>query len=135
FHELGYRLKDVRQDWSAEIANGVCITIWKRRMNWDELSYDTREHTTFIDAWSSKSGNQKRIAHARKALDEFDGWIDAILISGEPGVSYEDAQIWEPSLKGWETLARCLSRRRDWPYTARSAAILRFSCFAKLPAR
>ena len=100
FQELGYQLENVRQDWSAENDEGVCITIWKRRMNWDELSYDTRLHKTSVDDWSSKSGNQKRRIHAKRALTEFDGWIDAILISGEPGVSYEDAQIWVPSMKG-----------------------------------
>jgi hypothetical protein len=100
FEALGYQLQNVRQDWSAEKPDAVCITIWKRRMNWDELSYDTRLHKTSIDIWGAKSGNQKRILHAKRALEEFSGWVDAILISGEPGVSYEDAQIWVPAEKG-----------------------------------
>ncbi|MGV7121660.1 hypothetical protein [Sphingopyxis sp. 550A] len=99
FKELGYRLENVRQDWSAENSTGVCITIWKRQMNWDDLSYDTRLHKSSIDNWGSKSGNKRRLVHAERAIEEFDGWIDAILISGEPGVSYEDAQIWVPSEK------------------------------------
>jgi hypothetical protein len=69
-------------------------------MNWDELSYDTRLHKSSVDIWSGKSGNRKRIVHAQRALNDFEGWIDAILISGEPGVSYEDAQLWIPSEKG-----------------------------------
>ncbi|WP_257543587.1 hypothetical protein [Sphingopyxis sp. DBS4] len=100
FEEFGYKLENVRQDWSAQNATGVCITIWKRRMNWDELSYDTRLHKSSVDIWSEKSGNRKRIVHAQRALNDFEGWIDAILISGEPGVSYEDAQLWIPSEKG-----------------------------------
>lgn len=100
FEALGYQLKSARQDWSAEKDDGVCITIWKRRINWPEHSYDTRTHTSSVDVWAKKSGNQKRIAHAKRALVEFDGWVDAILISGEPGVSYEDAQVWVPSDKG-----------------------------------
>ncbi|MBF9150983.1 hypothetical protein [Novosphingobium jiangmenense] len=99
FESLGYKLRSARQDWSAEKDDGVCITIWKRRLNWQDLSYDTREHKNSIADWSVKSGNKKRILHASRALIEFDGWIDAILISGEPGISYEDAQVWFPTEK------------------------------------
>lgn len=100
FEALGYSLDNVRQDWSAENATGVCVTIWKRQMNWDEMSYDTRQHKTKSEIWQAKLGNRKRVAHAKRALEDFEGWIDAILISGEPGVSYEDAQLWVPSEKG-----------------------------------
>jgi hypothetical protein len=99
FQELGYRLDSPRQDWTAEKDDGVCVTLWKRRIDWNELSYDTRLHKTSIDVWSTKSGNSKRIRHARRAIDEFGGWVDAILISGEPGNGYEDAQIWVPAEK------------------------------------
>jgi hypothetical protein len=101
FEELGYKLENVRQDWSAENVDGVCITIWKRRINWGEMSYDTRLGRTSIDVWKEKSGNKKRIVHAKRVLRDFDGWVDAILISGAPEKgSYEDAQIWIPSEKG-----------------------------------
>jgi hypothetical protein len=100
FETLGYILVSKRQDWSAEKSDGVCVTLWKRQLDWDRLSYDTRGYKGDDTTWISKSGNKKRIAHAQTALAEFDGWVDAILISGKPGVSYEDAQIWVPAYKG-----------------------------------
>jgi hypothetical protein len=100
FTALGYELQSVRQDWSAEKADGVCITIWKRGMDWRTMSSDTRTRARDIEIWGKKSGNRKRTTHAKRALEQFDGWIDAILISGAPGVSYEDAQIWVPAEKG-----------------------------------
>jgi hypothetical protein len=64
------------------------------------MSSDTRTRARDIEIWGKKSGNRKRTTHAKRALEQFDGWIDAILISGAPGVSYEDAQIWVPAEKG-----------------------------------
>jgi hypothetical protein len=49
-----------------------------------------------IAIWGSKPGNKKRIAHAKRALTDFDGWIDAILVDGIPGVSYGKAFVWVP---------------------------------------
>ena len=77
FAALGYDLQSVRQDWSAEKSDGVCITIWKRGMDWKTMSSDSRTRARDIEVWGKKSGNKKRKLHARRALDEFDGWIDA----------------------------------------------------------
>ena len=100
FEAMGYSLNSVRNDWTAVKADGVCVTIWKREIDWSEWSMDSRVRCGPIESWQSKPGNKTRINHARRALNEFDGWVDAILISGKPGISYEDAQPWHPAEKG-----------------------------------
>jgi len=99
FAAFGYSLISVRNDWTAEKPDGVCITIWKRELDWKTMSMDSRTHGGPIESWGHKPGNKRRIEHAARALREFDGWVDAILISGKPGASYEDAQPWIPSQK------------------------------------
>ncbi len=100
FLSLGYTLGAVRTDWSAESSEGICLTIWKREIDWSDWSMDSRIRGGPIEQWGKKQGNKKRIVHAARALAEFEGWIDAILISGKPGQSYEDAQPWLPTDKG-----------------------------------
>ena len=100
FDALGYKLISVRNDWTASKPGGVCVTIWKRELDWEEMSMDSRVRGGPISNWGHKAGNKRRIEHAALALREFNGWVDAILISGKPGVSYEDAQPWLPSQKG-----------------------------------
>jgi hypothetical protein len=34
--------------------------------------------------------------HLRRALDEFEGRVDVVIVSGTPGVSYGTAQPWIP---------------------------------------
>lgn len=97
FTKLGYDLKNHRQEWSAEKAEAICLTIWKREIDWSNLVMDSRISGGDISIWGGKLGNRKRIAHATRALDDFDGWIDAILVSGDPGVSYEQAFVWWPA--------------------------------------
>lgn len=100
FNSLGYSLISVRNDWTAEKYDGVCVTIWKRELDWKSMVMDSQIHGGDIAGWGHKQGNARRILHATRALAEFDGWVDAILISGQPGISYEDAQPWIPADKG-----------------------------------
>ncbi|WOE75109.1 hypothetical protein [Alterisphingorhabdus coralli] len=96
FSSMGYNLENKRQDWSAEKDKGVCISLWSKETDWKTLTMDSRLHAGDNQIWKDKPGNKKRIVHARRALDEFDGWIDVVKIDGEPGVSYGTASPWIP---------------------------------------
>lgn len=97
FNALGYRIENQRQDWSAEKTDGVCLSLWTKETDWKLLTMDTRIHATDIQDWGNRQGNKKRIRHARRALDEFDGWVDVVKIDGVPGVGYGTAAPWIPS--------------------------------------
>jgi hypothetical protein len=98
FKRLGYSLEAQRQDWSAANENGVCISLWMKEMGVQDglMWMDTRVHADPIGNWKDKPGNRKRIRHLRRALDEFGGRVDVVIVSGEPGVSYGTAQPWVP---------------------------------------
>lgn len=97
FQHLGYEVEVPRQDWSADKEGGVCISLWRKEMGTrDGLPWmNTRVHADPIDKWGHKPGNIKRIRHLRRALAEFDGHVDVVIVSGDPGVSYGTAQPWE----------------------------------------
>lgn len=96
FEHLGYKVGAPRQDWSAEKAHGVCISLWRKEMGTRDglLWMNTSVHADPIENWGSKPGNMKRIRHLRRALTEFGGRVDAVIVSGDPGVSYGTAQPW-----------------------------------------
>jgi hypothetical protein len=96
FNSLGYDVPAWRTDWSAEKADGICLSLWTRETDWNSLVMDTRTHAGDIHKWGAKPGNKKRIGHARRALDEFDGWVDIVKIEGVPGESYGSASPWRP---------------------------------------
>jgi hypothetical protein len=97
FNALGYDVSNPRQDWSAENADGICLTLWSKETDWKAMVMDTREGAGDIAIWGSKPGNKKRIRHARRALDEFGGWVDVVKIDGEPGTGYGHASPWLPA--------------------------------------
>jgi len=97
FNTLGYKVENQRQDWSAEGEDGVCLSLWAKETDWKQLVMDTRIHATDISGWGHKSGNKKRARHARRALAEFDGWIDVVKIDGIPGEGYGNAAPWLPA--------------------------------------
>lgn len=96
FERLGYSVEVPRQDWSAENDKGVCISLWRKEMGVRDglLWMDTRVHADPLEEWETKPGNRKRIRHLRRALEEFGGHVDLVIVSGEPGISYETAQPW-----------------------------------------
>ena len=96
FERLGYSVEAPRQDWSAEKGGGVCISLWRKEMGSRDglLWMDTRVHAGPPEEWLDKSGNRKRVRHLRRALDEFGGRVDVVIVSGEPGVGYGTAQPW-----------------------------------------
>lgn len=96
FRKLGYKLGSPRQDWSAEKADGVCISLWAKEMHTQDgsLSVDTREDGGPLNDWQTKTGNLKRIQHLERALKEFDGIVDVVIVQGVPGESYQSASPW-----------------------------------------
>ena len=96
FEALGYRLDAPRQDWSAEKDGGVCISIWKEELQSRDglLWLKTQLHGGPLHQWQAKAGNRKRTRHLRRALDQFDGRVDVVIVSGTPGVGYGTAQPW-----------------------------------------
>ena len=96
FNALGYEVEAPRQDWSAEKADGVCVTLWNQEISKEGgLPYmDLWEHWPEGGEWQSKPGNAKRIRHINRALNEFGGRVDVIFVSGNPGQSYENAEPW-----------------------------------------
>lgn len=96
FERLGYEVEVPRQDWTAEKADGVCITLWRKEMDTRNglMWMDTRVHADPLENWHDKPGNRKRIKHLKKAVADFGGRVDVVIVSGEPGVSYCTAQPW-----------------------------------------
>ncbi|MEP7221557.1 MAG: hypothetical protein ABI673_02690 [Novosphingobium sp.] len=97
FNALGYTINNQRQDWSAEKPDGVCISLWTKETDWKAMVMDSRIHAGAVELWGHKSGNTKRRKHARRALDEFDGWVDVVKVDGNPGEGYGNAAPWNPA--------------------------------------
>lgn len=96
FERLGYSVEAQRQDWSAENEHGVCISLWRQEMGIRDglLWMNTRVHADPLGGWKDKPGNRKRIRHLKRALEQFGGRVDVVIVSGKPGVSYGTAQPW-----------------------------------------
>jgi hypothetical protein len=101
FNSLGYDVPNPRQDWSAEKANGVCITLWRSEVAWTPpppaLNLWERA-TPGANDWESLPGHRKRTRHIARAVSEFGGWVDVIVVNGTPGEGYGSADPWLP----WE---------------------------------
>ena len=97
FNSLGYERGNHQNAWSAEKDDGVCITIWQKENCVDDRGLpfnDIRDQVSSDADWLSKSGNRMRKKHIARALTEFDGRVDVIILYGEPGRSYENAEPW-----------------------------------------
>lgn len=95
FKALGYRLAIPRTDWSAENERGVCISLWRSEIQWKPGMpwIDTRLHAGPIERWNP-AGNNKRIKHLTRAVHDLDGWVDVVVVDGEPGHGITDAEAW-----------------------------------------
>ena len=107
FNSLGYEVPNPRQDWSAEKNDGVCITLWKSEVQWTpappRLDLWTRATPGTTD-WENLPGHKKRTNHIERAVSEFDGWVDVIVVNGIPGQGYGAADPWLPAQRenhGW----------------------------------
>ncbi|HEY5363101.1 MAG TPA: hypothetical protein VIJ49_02755 [Aestuariivirga sp.] len=96
FSTLGYQLSNHQTDWSAESDRGVCITVWEKELGIrDGLSwFDSQVHAGPYEIWGSKVGNNKRKKHLARALAEFGGRVDVVIVKGTPGEGYDDADPW-----------------------------------------
>ena len=103
FNSLGYQVEAPRSDWSAAKDDGVCITIWqKERFIADGMPYfDLWELHPLGGVWQSKPGHSKRTRHLSFSVDELNGDVDVIFVSGEPGESYETAHPWIKQDRGF----------------------------------
>ncbi len=78
---------------AGERAWRVHLALEEGNGRYDGLMWmDTRVHADSIENCTDKPGNRKRISHLRRALNEFAGRVDVVIVSGEPGVSYGTAQ-------------------------------------------
>ncbi len=108
FQALGYDVVSPRQDWSAESNDGICIALWAKEVDWKTLSADTRVLGGPIERWTNKPGNRKRIRHFQRAIAEFNGRMDVVMVHGEPGEGYGSASPWIASERRghvWRVLA------------------------------
>ena len=102
FKKLGYSIKMPRQDWSAEKSDGICISIWQKECSvFNGLPYcDLWELHPNGGAWEQKLGHSRRTRYLQRAINEFEGKVDVILVTGNPGESYESADPWIVSERG-----------------------------------
>ena len=99
FSSIGYDVPSPRQDWSAEKEDGVCITLWKVEIDWipPPPRFDCwKTQTPGENEWDMLPGNRKRARHIARALEEFGGWVDVIIVNGTPGEGYKSTDIWKP---------------------------------------
>lgn len=122
FAALGYHLAAPRTDWSAEREGGICLSLWQKEVKWGrgEASFNTRRDADPIENWNRKPGFKKRLRHIQRAMDEFDGRIDVVLVAGTPGGPYEDAHPWKPEARGGEWFVEAFE-----PDTGHFTALLR----------
>ena len=111
FKSLGYKLESFRQDWTAERDDGICITIWTKQTKVkDGLPYlDCWEIDHNGDDFMEGPAHKKRTLHLERAMNEFDGLVDVILVSGPPGGSYENATPWDSKKRkgSWKIVKFC----------------------------
>ncbi len=98
FRALGYEVAAPRTDWSAAKDSGVCLSIWSRETRFSPAgcAFDTRVDAQPIAIWNHKPGHTRRLKHLARAVSEFSGAVDVVLVSGVPGAGYEDAHPWVP---------------------------------------
>ena len=97
FEELGYKVPNPRQDWSAEKPDGVCITLWKADVNWvpPPPKFDLwKLAEPGQNEWENLPGHSKRTRHLQRAMSDFDGKVDVVIVGGTPGEGYGTADPW-----------------------------------------
>lgn len=102
FNRLGYDVPSPRQDWSAEKADGICITLRKGEVDWapPPPRFDIwKSWKPGENDWDTLPGHKKRNRHIARAIGEFDRWVDVIIVNGTPREGYGSADIWNPELR------------------------------------
>lgn len=105
FEALGYTLSNHQTDWSAENADGVCITLWRcdLELSSEKLPFYDMRFERPLPEWTEKIGHRKRRSHLARAVDEFGGRVDVVLLHGPSGGPQTGADPWikEERGKGW----------------------------------
>jgi hypothetical protein len=104
FKALGYSLFNPRQQWTAEIDGGICITLRRPLLsNHNGLPYyDMWERWPEGAAFLSKRGHTWRTAHLHRSLLEFLGYVDVIIVDGDEGEGYKKAHPWLRKESRWK---------------------------------
>ncbi|GLQ06605.1 hypothetical protein [Sneathiella chinensis] len=98
FKKLGYDLISPRQDWSAEKDDGICVAVWQQEIKKIDnvLTFDSKLFGAPHEEWGRKSGNKKRTKHLQRALSDFNGNVDMVIVTGSPERGYKEADPWHP---------------------------------------
>jgi hypothetical protein len=118
YDKLGYyNVKNRRKDWTAEKYKGeytgVCLTLWEVELKGKEpelRSLDTRDLSPPLEDCNGKPGFRKRICHIKRAIREFDGVVDIIIIDSNP------KEEWGVKRKR-KLSYPCLNKDRRWRVT------------------
>lgn len=100
FNALGYEVPSPRQDWSAEKTDGICITLWKVEIDWTPPPPRIDLWKSWVPGqndWDNLPGHRKRTQHIGRAMSDFEGWIDVIIVKGTPRHGYGSAEVWNPA--------------------------------------
>jgi hypothetical protein len=95
FAKLGYDLRNARQHWSCASDTGVCLSLWRKEIDWKNRKFDTREDAGPTETWNSAGANQRK-RDLDIAMIKFGGLIDVVVVNGTPGEGVEDAAPWSP---------------------------------------
>lgn len=101
FQKLGYRLVRPRLDWTASKDDGICVSLWKKEIDWKArpLSMSSQVRSGPLEDWVGRHGNKLRKKHLAVALKEYGGWVDAVIVEGEPGAGVDRAEPWRPEAR------------------------------------
>lgn len=102
FKKLGYKLDNHQTDWSAEKADGVCISMWRDKVKWNASPpyFDTDEAWPDWEPGADKIGHRKRTQHIELARDKHDGFVDIVLRRGTYDEQHGDAEPWDWKSRG-----------------------------------
>jgi hypothetical protein len=104
FKKLGYDIRNPRQHWSCSSNHGVCLSLWRKEIDWKNHKFDTREDAGPTETWNPAGANQ-RIRDLIVARDDFDGWIDVVVVDGTPGAGVDEATPWQREGLRWRVVA------------------------------
>ena len=99
FNSLGYSIPNPRQDWSAEKDGRVCITLWRKEIDWTPPppSFDLWSlHTPGQTDWENLRGHATRTRHIKRAASKLPLKVDMIIVGGVPSEGYKTADPWLP---------------------------------------
>jgi hypothetical protein len=100
FRRLGYKLPNWRFV-SAEKIDGVALAIFRSELA-PAMVFDSRDVPNWNEQRCLLPGNAVRKRHIARALKEFEGKVDAILVFGGPGEGRKEAEPWQRPGSHWQ---------------------------------